>query len=198
MQRGRGAGDVREGIERADLVKADLRHSDTMDPCLRRGEQLEDLLRQLSDRPWQLRRRQHDQHVRESAVDGAGLRRDLGPPRPQPMPAHIGQLERDRLPRYAADGGERCLDGAAVGTGVEQRRQDHVTSRPAARVDPEASQVAARTGTGAGHGFRAGRRAMRAAQTAAPNPLSMLTTLMPGAQALSIVSSAAIPPRPVP
>lgn len=37
-----------------------------------------------------------------------------------------------------------------------------------------------------------------AAMHAAPKPLSILTTAIPGAQLLSIPKSAAIPPRPVP
>ena len=40
---------------------------------------------------------------------------------------------------------------------------------------------------------RAARRATRAANTPAPYPLSMLTTVTPGAQELSIASSAAMP-----
>ena len=41
-------------------------------------------------------------------------------------------------------------------------------------------------------------RATRAANTPAPYPLSMLTTVTPGAQEFSIASSAAIPPRDAP
>ena len=41
-------------------------------------------------------------------------------------------------------------------------------------------------------------RATRAANTPAPKPLSMLTTVTPGAQELSIPSRAAIPPNEAP
>ena len=45
---------------------------------------------------------------------------------------------------------------------------------------------------------RAVRRAIRAAATPAPYPLSMLTTVTPGAQELSMPSRAASPPKEAP
>jgi hypothetical protein len=47
-------------------------------------------------------------------------------------------------------------------------------------------------------GARTIRRSIRQATTAAPNPLSMFTTLTPSAHELSIASAAATPPAPAP
>ena len=69
-------------------------------------------------------------------------------------------------------------------TGAEQRAEQHVAAGARRGVDP-----ADRAVTGG-----ALCRATRAACTPAPNPLSMLTTVTPGAQELSIASRAASPP----
>ena len=71
--------------------------------------------------------------------------------------------------------------------GAEQRAQQHVAGSAGRGVDPDVVPVIALDW-----------RATRAAKTPAPYPLSMLTTVMPGAQELSIASSAATPPSEAP
>ena len=63
---------------------------------------------------------------------------------------------------------------------------DEASTQPITRVPPVT------------RGAAAALRATRAAKTPAPKPLSMLTTVTPGAQEFSIASSAATPPKDAP
>lgn len=73
-----------------------------------------------------------------------------------------------------------------VGTRVDQGGHQHVPGDPADGVDPRALHGVPRP------------RFTRDAAYAAPKPLSMFTTVTPGAQLLSIASSAATPPKEAP
>ena len=86
---------------------------------------------------------------------------------------------------FGAEPRERGSDGVEIGSGVEQRAEQHVSGGTVCGVNPERDA-------------HAGRLSIRATAAAAPNPLSMLTTVTPGAQALSMVSRAAIPPNDAP
>ena len=101
---------------------------------------------------------------------------------------HAQRADPAALDRLGAQAHRPRDDGVDGGLQVRQRR---------ACVDQRAEQhVAADAGRAvqpADH--RCAPRAMRAARTPAPKPLSMLTTPTPGAQPLSIASSAATPPN---
>ena len=90
--------------------------------------------------------------------------------------------------RSATGSGETASTAAWIvverHAGADQRAEQHVAAGAGRRVDPEGGHRAA--------------RATRAANTPAPYPLSMLTTVTPGAQELSIASSAASPPNEAP
>src|SRR6185436_14327153 len=97
---------------------------------------------------------------------------------------HVAGL-RARSRRDGQHGPADHLDGDA---GTDQRAEQHVAAGPGRGVDP-ADHASARG---------AALRATRAAKTPAPKPLSMFTTVTPGAQELSIPSSAATPPNDAP
>lgn len=77
-------------------------------------------------------------------------------------------------------------DRRHVGAGVDERGHEHVAGEPADRVDPRALHAPTRA------------RFTREAAYAAPKPLSMFTTVTPGAQLLSMARSAARPPNEAP
>ena len=82
--------------------------------------------------------------------------------------------------------GERLAHRRGVGTGIEQRAEQHVARRTPDAVDVE------------DHSAPPARRAIRAAIVPAPKPSSMLTTESAAAHELSIASSAATPLKAVP
>ena len=89
--------------------------------------------------------------------------------------------QRDRLGRHCVD---RGLDRLDRHPGAHQRAEQHVAAGAGGGVDPQGGHRAA--------------LATRAANTPAPYPLSMLTTVTPGAQELSMASRAAMPPNEAP
>lgn len=96
---------------------------------------------------------------------------------------------RGVLPRLNGDvemaqRGQRLIQVGGAHTQIDQRRQNHVATRTAHTVKPQYS-------------FHF-TLLIIAAATPAPNPLSMLTTVIPGAQLFSIASNAVIPPRLAP
>src|SRR4029079_6331935 len=93
-----------------------------------------------------------------------------------------------RLRHHRVHGGLQGLHGYA---GAQQRPEQHVAAGPGGGVDPHGHADGPR---------RAGSalRATRAANTPAPYPLSMLTTVTPGAQEFSMPSRAAMPPNEAP
>ena len=94
---------------------------------------------------------------------------------------HVAAPQHDRLDADRVDGVLQQLERHLR---VDQRAEQHVAAGAGGAVEP------------ADH--RPDRRATRAAKTPAPKPLSMFTTATPGAQALSIASSAASPPKEAP
>src|SRR5206468_8685920 len=91
---------------------------------------------------------------------------------------------RDR--RLDAQAGDDV--GHVDGAEGAERAEQHVAADTRGGVEPPDAH---------GHSGAA-RRATRAANTPAPNPLSMFTTVTPGAQELSIASRAARPPNDAP
>ena len=86
------------------------------------------------------------------------------------------------------------LHGLQRCAGSDQGAEHHVAARAGAGVEPGESASVGHARTCAARA----RRATRAANTPAPKPLSMLQTVTPGAQELSIASRAARPPYDVP
>ena len=126
--------------------------------------------------------------VRPGAVHVAGRHLHVDPGRSQPGPGHGRPAETYRLDVERVD---RGLHGRERRTGADQGAEHHVAADAGRRVEPRDAVVS-------GHARTSARRATRAAKTPAPKPLSMLQTVTPGAQELSIASSAARPPYDVP
>ena len=99
--------------------------------------------------------------------------------------------ERDRLGRDRVDGPTEHVEGDA---GAEEGAEQHVAAGAGGRVDPDGHPSVPSCGPAGAPT----RRAMRAAATPAPYPLSMLTTVTPGAQELSMPRRAARPPKEAP
>ena len=174
-------------------MEFDVLRVDTVDPCLRLGQERESGLRQLRCARWKTRPsdqvpdvppRPVDVLVRGPAhldVQGAdsldldlvGFHRDAR----QPEPTQAVVKRRTRRPEVK-EGGDGHVAGDPA-DGLEDQRA-HVARASRARLAAWAC------------------RAISAATNPALNPLSMLTTLTLGAQELSIASSAAIPPREAP
>ncbi len=87
-----------------------------------------------------------------------------------------------------------CSTGRG-GTGVDERAEHHVAARAGTGVEPGERHAGASCRAAV---LAPARRATLAAKTPAPNPLSMLQTVTPGAHELSIASRAASPPYDVP
>ena len=92
----------------------------------------------------------------------------------KPLRVTASTPQRDRL---GSDRVDRRLSIVERHAGADQRAEQHVAAGAGGGVDPD--RHAGRPGRGA-------CRATRAANTPAPYPLSMLTTVTPGAQELSI------------
>jgi hypothetical protein len=112
--------------------------------------------------------------------------------------AHVARREwaaphlRDDEAMSHAEAGEILAELAAREAGVEQRAEEHVPGDSRERVEME------HAGSGRPRARALHARLIRVASTAAPNPLSMLTTPTFGAQLFSIESSAVTPPNAAP
>ena len=73
--------------------------------------------------------------------------------------------------------------------GVHHGAQDHVSANAHEYIEVREHRL---------QSLRRRTRLMRCAASAAPNPLSMFTTVTPAAQAFSIVSKGATPPKLAP
>src|SRR5262249_44195151 len=104
-----------------------------------------------------------------------------------------------------AEAGQPGPPRGQAGARVQQGREEHVTRGAVARVDPEGPLrlfALASGGRAVRLAHRASRsrppaiaRAMRAAATPAPNPLSTFTVSTPGAQLFIVASQAVRPSR---
>lgn len=113
--------------------------------------------------------------------------------RPHACDMHAGRAFHLDLERTNMKTGQRRFHVAGGNAEFDQRAEQHVAAGSADALNMEMS-----------HAFRSLTRAssharfMMAAAMPAPNPLSILTTLMPGAHEFSIASNAATPPRFMP
>ena len=95
------------------------------------------------------------------------------------MAVHGAQLQLDRLDRQLR---QAVTHHRRVGSGIQQRGEQHISGDPVARINPQCLH-------------RLLRRAIRAAATPAPKPLSTFTVNTPGAQLFSTASHAVNPSR---
>src|ERR1041385_2880017 len=128
-------------------------------------------------------------------VEDVALRVDLDIGR---RDAVLDDLLCDQALAACADRVERVADDVERNAQIDQRAQHHVARRAARAVEMEVlaahdRQVLLRVVAGLARHGRTARRAILTAATAAPTPLSMLTTVMPGAHAASSAPSATRP-----
>ena len=192
---------VDDGVDRADLVEVDALDVDAVDSGLGTGDRLEGPQDGFACRLCEAGR------VSDALADLAPMAMGRGPLGGDPhaqsphavrehrpdVDARLGsQLLRDRAEVL---GGEAAVRFAEVEERAEELVARHAARaveigdavcRRAHRAPPSSAFVASSL---------AGGRLMRVAKTAAPNPLSMLTTPIPPAHELSMVSSAETPPK---
>ena len=179
MQTGRGPDDVGERVQRAHLVEVHLVRRDPVDGGFGGGQSAENRLGRLEYRSGERR------VVEDPADVGPGAGRD----RLDRLDVHQGGAEAPPGDRFGlqanrldAEPVHRLLQDLEGDADVHQGAEQHVPACAGAAVQPADHR----------------RRATRAAKTPAPKPLSMLTTAIPGAHALSMASSAASPPKDAP
>ena len=195
LERDADTDDVDDRVERADLVELDVAGVDAVDLAFDLGEGPVDRERPIAGAFGKVGRADQLEHVAGPTVSdvrvvGAehGRRRvvvivhgDVRPRRADTAPLHA--LERERVP-VDTEPGESVGDRVHVGTGIDERRQQHVAGHARAAVEP--------------HRASAHRRSTRATAHAAPKPLSMPTTVTPLAHEASIASNAVTPSRAAP
>ena len=176
--------DVGDRVEGADLVEVHLLRRGAVDGRLGDREAFEGRQGEGADRRVEGRRLEQRPDVGPGAVVLGVGELDVAPGRREGAALDGLGAQRHRL---RCDGADGVLQHGERDTGAEQRPEQHVAAGARRGVDPE----------GADH-RGALCRATRAACTPAPYPLSMLTTVTPGAQELSIASRAATPPSEAP
>ena len=190
LQRGADPDDVGDRVQRAHLVEVHVVRGDAVHVGLGVGEPGEDggapgrgsapaARRRPAGRGWWTRCAGAGRRpaARRRTLDGA-----------QPGPGHRGRGDPDGARHHRVHGE---LDRRQVGAGVDQGAEQHVAGDAGGRVDPGMPVCRHASPAGAG-------AAIWAARCPAPYPLSMLTTATPGAQAFSMASSAARPPKAAP
>ena len=181
MQPGAAAHDVGDRVEPADLVEVHVVDRDAVDRCLGMREPGEDVERVGAHRVAERCGLQQRAHVGPGARGGVVGDLDVDLAGADPGADDVAAHQPHRLGADRVDAGLQHVELDAC---VDECTQQHVAADAGRAVEP-ADHCAV-------------RRATRAAKTPALKPLSMLTTVMPGAQALSIASSAARPPKLAP
>ena len=201
LEGGRRPHHVDDGVVAADLVEVDLVDRAAVEPSLHLGQRREggqgppgDPLGQpgLADQADDVGVGPHH-HV----VLGAHHRPGGGDATPQ----HRLDLEGPAPEGQPLEQGQHLVE---VGAGIEQAAERHVPgdpgeavepghrARPGPPVDAPARRRTSVTTCDAGHG------SIRATAQAAPNPLSMPTTVMPAAHEACMASSAVTPSSAAP
>ena len=186
VQPGAAADDVDDGIQGADLVDVDLVGRCAMHSGLGLRDAFEDSEAGGLDRRGQCGALDHAADIGQASpvvMVGLGcMDRDLGAG--EVVRRDAAGLDAEALDLELRD---ILLEFARVDAESGERPEDHIAAGSA-----DAFEV---------QDFHAGgspTRLMRAAVTPAPNPLSMLTTEMPGTQVLSMARRAAMPCRLAP
>ena len=185
-----GADDVGDRVPRADLVEVDVLDPAAVGERLGLGERLEDLDAALDDRAGQPRGGEDGGDVGEMPFGGAAVGGEY--PAVGGTQARAAHRLAHEAPQVRCERAQRGGDLVRVGAEVDHRPEQHVAGRTGLGVDVQ---------HGAGHRDRPVdrllptqiARAMRAAATPAPKPLSTFTTVSPGAQVASIVWNAVSP-----
>jgi hypothetical protein len=181
LQRGGRADDVDDGVEAAHLVEVDLLGRTAVQPALDLGQRGEG-----GEGPGRHPFRQTglgDQagDVGRGANDAGLLGPDVGLGGGDAAPEHRLDLQLPALDRELA---EQAADLVRVGAGVDERAQRHVAGDPREAVEP---------------GDRPGGHfSILSTALAAPNPLSMPTTVRPAAHEASMASRAVTPSSAAP
>ena len=174
--------DIDDRVRRAELVERHVADVCSVHRRFRFREAPVDRERHLARALGKLGVLDHRPDAEVVAEDAGVLAANAHGRRPDPETFYPGRLHLEPLDLQLS---ERLLERFERNAGVDQRAEHHVTGNAAEAVEvPERRHERI---------FR-----MRAASAAAPNPLSMLTTVTPAAQELSIPSSAAMPPNDAP
>src|SRR5690606_786051 len=188
-----GADDVDDRVDRAHLVEVDLLAGLAVEPALGLGERGEHGPGPVAHPVGKGGLVEHGEDVGSGAHDVGGLGDDVGLRAADAVAEHAFGVESPAAHR------EPLADGphlGEVGAPGEERSARHAAGHAADAVEPgdpapgPAPAVAAHA--------RAARGSMRETAIAAPNPLSIPTTVMPAAQLASMPSSAVTPSRPAP
>src|SRR5690606_38866524 len=182
---------VDDRVEGSDLVEVDPLLRDPVDARLRLRDPLEHCHRALGHLPGK-RRPLHDRpDLRDPAMRRLRFSLDDdAEPGELVLPPALDADARAGQTQPVHQGGEPFF----APTGVEERAHEHVS----AQTGPELEMRALHGVCAAAAPASLEARATRAAAMPAPYPLSMLHTKTPGAQLLSIVRSAAMPPKLAP
>ncbi len=192
-QAGADTDDVGDRVQRPDLVEVHVVGVGAVHGRLGDREPVERVVRPHPDVLVQPGLGEQGADVGPGAVRDAVRDLDVAAGRGEPVAGHALGDDRDVLGCHRLD---RVGDHPDRDAGAHQRTEQHVAARPRRRVDPadhgaEPRFVCDVWGDSRGRSADeslCGRalRATRAANTPAPKPLSMLTTVTPGAQELSI------------
>ena len=197
--RGGTAHDVDEGVRSTYLVQGDLVDSATVHQGLSCGQACHHRGGGCGHRLGQFRRFDAVERLAKRGEAFAVIAGDHQLRRGYALTQHRPHVHAD-LP--TGDRGHGTVDSVDVGASIDQCRQKHVPSRPDPGVHPTdhgcALPLSGPSRSPVADPAPIAARATRAAWTAAPKPLSMLTTTTPAAQELSMVSSAATPPNDAP
>jgi hypothetical protein len=181
LQCGGDAHDVDDGVEPAHLVEVDLLGRAAVQPPLDLGQRGERGERPGGDPFRQPGLRHQAGDVGGGADDGGLLGPDVGLGGGDAAPEHRLDLQ---LPAVHGKLAEQAADLVGVGPGVDERAERHVAGDPREAVEP---------------GDRPGGHfSILSTALAAPNPLSMPTTVRPAAHEASMASRAVTPSSAAP
>ena len=182
MQADSAADDVDDGVNCADFMKVDFIQGNLMNFCLRFAEIPEDVACPDAYRLSERTLGKHSVDLRPAAGRLLVFANNFDA-RAADTVTFFGAL----LQLVSGDGKlcQSCFDEIEVDAQINQQAEHHVTGDPGKGVKVENVH----------DDFF---RLMRVAANAAPKPLSILTTVTPPAQELSMPSSAATPPKAAP
>src|SRR3954451_15578931 len=192
LEAGAHADDVCDRVEGAHLVEVHVGGVRAVDAAFRFREPPERGQRASADALVQDGVLEKSADVPPGAVRTTVRYLDVAPISRNPVAGDLLGAQPDVLGSHRRDG---ALDDRKRHPGSEERTKQHVPAGAGRRVDPaDHTPVLSSPAPAAPRALRA----TRAAKTPAPKPLSMFTTLTPGAQEFSIPSRAASPPKEAP
>src|SRR3954462_6944581 len=192
LETGAHADDVRDRVEGAHLMEVHVGGVRAVDAAFRFREPPERGQRASADALVEAGVLEKSGDVPPGAVRTAVRYLDVAASSRKPVAGNLLCAQPDVLGSHRRDG---ALDDRKRHPGSEERTEQHVPAGAGRRVDPaDHTPVLSSPAPAAPRALRA----TRAAKTPAPKPLSMFTTLTPGAQEFSIARRAASPPKEAP